>query len=445
MTTPLNLSVTSIDHDNTAGIQVVIDRVSEAGGGMVTLQAGLHVVGGLRLKSGVELHLSEGAVLKPIPDYEAYADNIVDVIAEKSNRAMIVASRVQDIAITGPGRIDAGGDHFITGDDAVVGTFIPAEFRPRVLVVEYCRNVRLHRLEVLNSPMWTLHFVDCEDLSVQNVRVINNRRLPNTDGMVLDACRRATIENCHINTADDGICLKTSAGPDGQAIGRCEDIVVRNCTVSSVSCALKIGTESFGDFTNVVFEDCRVEQSNRGLGIFSRDGGRVSNVRFSRIDLDCFETPDGFWGSGEALTVTVVDRVAHRPAGAVTHLVVEDITGTMEGAVTLVATAASGIYDVQLQRMHLVQKAGRLGTGLRYDLRPTNADLAPAPDAQGRANAWTRGSDGRIVGLLDYPGGMPGAFVQGVTGLVVEDVKFERPQPLPQGWNRQDLVQHVAA
>lgn len=445
MTAPLRLSVTPTDFDNTTTIQAAIDQVSMSGGGVVALQAGSHIAAGLRLKSGVELHLTDGAVLKPIPDYEAFADNIVDVIAEKSNRAMIVASGAEHIAITGPGRIEAGGDHFIIGDDEVVGTFTPAEFRPRVLVAEHCRDVCLQGLEVQNSPMWTLHFVDCEDLSVRDVRVMNNRRLPNTDGMVLDACRRAIIENCQINTADDGICLKTSAGPNGQGIGRCEDIVVRGCTVSSVSCALKIGTESFGDFTNVVFEDCRVEQSNRGLGIFSRDGGRVSNVRFSRIDLECFETPDGFWGSGEALTVTVVDRVPHRPAGAVSNLVVEDITGSMEGAVTLVATAPAGIHDVHLRRMHLVQKVGKLGTGLRYDLRPTNADLAPAPEAQGRANAWTRGSDGRIVGLLDYPGGMPGAFVQGVTGLQVEDVRFDRPQPLPQGWNGLDLVQDAAA
>lgn len=443
MSTPV--IITPIETENTAAVQAAIDRVSAAGGGIVALQAGVHIVGGLRLKSGVELHLAEGAVLQPIPDYDAYEDNVVDVIAEKSNRAMVVASGVERIAITGPGRIDAGGDHFVVGDDETVGALIPADFRPRVLVVEHCKDVRLQGLEVYNSPMWTLHFVDCEDLSIAQVRVTNNRRFPNTDGIVLDACRRAKIEDCQISTADDGICLKTSAGPSGSAIGLCEDILVRGCTVSSVSCALKIGTESFGDFNNVVFEDCRIEQSNRGLGIFSRDGGRVSNVRFSRINLECFETPDGFWGSGEALTVTVVDRVPERPAGLVENLVVEDITGSMEGAVTLVSIADSGIHNVQLSRIHLTQSAGKLGTGLRYDLRPTNADLTPGPEAHGRANAWTRGTDGRIIGLQDYPGGMPGAFVQGVVGLRVDDVTFDRPQPLPQGWNSQDLVQDAAA
>lgn len=176
--------------------------------------------------------------------------------------------------------------------------------------------------------------VNCEDLHFRNLRIENDRRLPNTDGIVLDACRRALIEDCFISTADDGICLKTSAGPDGKAVGVCANIAVRRCTVSSMSCALKLGTESFGDFTNVVFEDCKVVQSNRGMGLFSRDGGAMRNIRFSRIEAECHETPGGFWGSGEAVTVTVVDRRPERQAGRVDNLVIEDLSGSMEGRST---------------------------------------------------------------------------------------------------------------
>ncbi|MBF2713382.1 glycoside hydrolase family 28 protein [Agrobacterium vitis] len=441
MTQALDIVIDQQHGDRTQAIQAAMDHVSASGGGRVSLAAGSHQVGGLTLRSGVELHLGEGAVLRPVPDYQAYGDNIVSVIAEKSNRGMLVARGADTIALTGPGRIDASGDSFIAGDDVSVGVFIPAEFRPRVLVLEGCRGVRLDNVHVENSPMWTLHFVNCEDVSLANVAIRNNCRLPNTDGIVLDACRRVLIEDCTISTADDGICLKTSVGPDGKAIGTCEDVLVRRCAVSSQSCALKLGTESFGDFSRVVFEDCRVEQSNRGLGIFSRDGGKVSDVRFSRINLDCRETPDGFWGSGEALTVTVVDRVPERPAGAVRGLVIEDITGRMEGTINLVSMAGAGIHDVALHRVHLAQQPGVLGTALRYDMRPTNADLAPSPEAHGRANAWTRGADGRIVGLIDYPGGMPGVFARGVEGLTIDDLVIDRPQPLPEGWNPLDFVQ----
>lgn len=426
--------------DATAEIQRSIDSVSAAGGGRVSLLAGRHVSGGLRLLSGVELHLAEGAVLAPISDYEAYSDKTVSVIAEDSDRGMIISRGASDIAITGPGRIEAGGENFIIGDDEAMGTYIPAAKRPRVMVLEACRNIRLENLYVTGSPMWTLHMVNCEDLVIRNVRVENDRRLPNTDGIVLDACQRALIEDCSISTADDGICLKTSAGPNGKAVGACADITVRRCTVSSMSCALKLGTESFGDFTDVVFEDCSILQSNRGIGLFSRDGGAMRNIRFSRIVAECQETPGGFWGSGEAVTVTVVDRRPERRAGRVENLVVEDMSGSMEGAINLVATSRAGIHNVRLARITLSQQPGKLRTGLQYDLRPTNADIAPSPDAAGRANAWTRDADGRIIGLEDYTGGMPAVYLSGVEGFSARDVAIKRTMPLPEGWNPEEIV-----
>lgn len=439
------VTIEALDGDNTDRLQAEIDSLSASGGGRLELLAGIHLCRGLRLRSGVDLHLAAGAILRPVPDYAAYLNTTVSVIAEKSDRGMIVARDARRISLTGEGRIEAGCESFIIGDDETVGTFIPAEFRPRVVVFEGCDEVEISSIHVSRSPMWTLHFVDCTDVVVRNVTIENDRRLPNTDGIVLDACRGAVIEDCNISTADDGICLKTSIGPQGVAIGRCENILVRRCSVQSLSCALKIGTETHGDVTNIVFEDCNVSSSNRALGIFSRDGGRISNVRFSRIAVECRETLDGFWGSGEALTVNVVDRIAERPAGAIENLIVEDITGRMEGAINVIAAAPSGIRNIWLRRVAIDQQPGELGTGQSYDLRPTNADLAPKAEGGGRANAWTRGSDGRVIGLERYPGGMPAVYVAGVKGILMNEVRMTRPTPLPQGWNKNDTVFEAAA
>lgn len=440
MTTVRDSLVHPVPGDATLNVQAQIDAVSHAGGGRVTLLAGRHVTSGLRLKNGVELHLAENAVLAPLPDYEAYRSTSVEVVAEGSDRGMIVATQAENIAITGPGTIEAGGGHFIASDDKAMGTWVPAALRPRVVVFEGCRDIRIENLHVRNSPMWTLHMVDCRNIHLDHVDIANDRRMPNTDGIVLDACRQALIEDCRIVTADDGVVLKTSAGPDGEAVGHCEAIVVRRCDVSSMSCALKLGTESFGDFLDISFEDCRITDTNRALGLFSRDGGKISNIRFSRIEADCRETPGGFWGSGEALTVSVVDRRPERPAGRVENLVVEDLTARMEGAINLVSLSNAGIHNVQLTRVDLVQRAGSLGTGMQYDIRPTNADIAPSPDAAGRANAWTRGKDGKIVGLLDYPGGMPAIYLAGVHGFSAREIEITRTAPLPEGWNIKELV-----
>lgn len=116
----------------------------------------------------------------------------------------------------------------------------------------------------------------------------------------------------------------------------------------------------------------------------------------------------------------------------------------MEGAITVIAAAPSGIRNVSLARIAIDQQAGTLGTGRTYDLRPTNADLAPRADGGGRANAWTRGSDGRVIGLQNYPGGMPAVYVADVTGISMNEVRITRPAPLPQGWNENDVVFETA-
>ena len=435
----MQIEIAASAADQTEALQAAIDNISAAGGGRVMVLEGAHPCGGLRLRSGVDLHLAAGAVLLLTPDYDAIARNTVSVIAEGSDRALIVAQGAVDIAISGAGEIKAPGRAYIAGDDPEVGTHIPAKLRPRVLVFEDCRGVSISGIRISDSPMWTLHLVACRDVEIRGVAVDNDRRLPNTDGLVIDSCHDVLVEQVDISTADDGVCLKTTRRAAG--IGSCERVTVRHCRVSSQSCALKIGTESFGDVADIVFEDCVVGQSNRALGIFSRDGGAVRNVRFSRIAVDCHETPDGFWGAGEALTVNVVDRRPEPPAGPVSGLVVEDITGSSEGAINLVAAAPAGIHDVRLINIALSQHPGRLGTGRRYDLRPTAADLVVAVDAKGRANAWTKDAAGRIVGLLDYPDGLPGLFAFGVAELRLENVTIARPAPLPEGWADEAICQ----
>lgn len=406
----------------------------------VVLGPGRHICGGLRLGSNTELHLSKGARLWFQTRYAAFAQTSVSVIAEDSDRAMIVAAGAENIALTGQGVIFGGGSHYHLGNDASMGTLLPFEQRPRVVVLEGCDSVRIEGVRVEQSPMWTVHLVDCERVAIRQLSVKNDRRMPNTDGLVIDGCRDVLVEESDISTADDGIVLKTSARGGGTT-GPCERIAVRDCTVESRSCALKLGSESFADFRDINFEDCRISASNRALGIFSRDGGVIERVRFRRIVLDCRETPDGFWGSGEALTVNMLDRrPSGRPAGTIHDVVLEDVSGRMEGAINLYAERPGGISKVALNRVAIAQEPGPLGTAQRYDLRPSPADLSAVPGAEGRRNAWRKGSDGQVIGLERYPGGLPGIFARGLHGLSFKDVDILRPAALPEGWNREAVV-----
>jgi len=418
---------------NSTDLQQSIDSVAAAGGGTLALLAGRHISGPIRLARRVTLSIEEGATLEFIPDYELYRGNSVSVIAEGSDRAYIVAHGSDDVAIVGKGKIVASGSAFNTGFDETVGTYTPSEKRPRVLVFEDCSNVRLEGFVIEDSPMWTVHLVRCRDVAVADIKVFNNRQLPNTDGIVIDSCGNVTVSDVVIRTADDGICLKTSRSEKG--IGRCEKIEVSDCVIESKSCALKIGTESFGDIRDVRFLRSKVEGSNRGLGIFSRDGGVIETIVFSDIEVDCHETPDGFWGSGEPLTITQLDRRPELPAGVVRDVRIENVTGRCHGPINLFAERSGGITGVALCNVQLTLQEGPLGTAKQYDLRPTNVDLLPPKNVEGRGNAWLRGADGKIIGLVDYPGGMPALFAHKIENLARENVDIQRPAPLPHGWS----------
>jgi len=356
-------------------------------------------------------------------------------VAEDSDRAFLLARDVTGIRIAGPGTIDGQGRLWTRGVEEGMGVVKPARLRPRTLVVENSRDVEIDGVHIILSPMWTTHLINSDHVRVTNVHVLNDMDHPNTDAVVVDGCRDVTIEDSVLHTADDGVVLKTSRAADGSTRS-CERVGVHRTEVRSNSCALKIGTESFADFKDLAFEDCRIVASNRALGVFSRDGGAVHNVRFKRIDVDCRETPDGFWGSGEALTINVVDRRPNeRPAGEVDGVLVEDLTGVMEGAINIVRDGGAGISNVVLRRVRLRQRPGDLGTGRSFDLRPTPADLTPPPGGNGRANSWIRGADGKIVGLHPYPGGTPGVYVENTRGVTLEDVVVERIEPEASVWN----------
>lgn len=420
-------------------LQALID--AQQGPIHIRLEAGTHLCTGLTLRSNMTLEIAKDAELRFLPGYELYATTTVAIVAEESDRAMMAARGAENIALIGEGRIFCeGSTAYSHGNDGDMGTLVASRYRPRILVLDDCRNVRIEGLRIDDAPMWTMHFAGCETISVRNVQVDNNRRMPNTDGIVIDGCRDVDIRNSSFRTADDGIVLKTTRREDGSLTGPCENVRITDCIIESRSCALKLGTESFSAFRDITFEDVRIEKSNRGLGIFSRDGGVVENIRFARISVDCSETPAGFWGSGEAVTITLLDRRPEEfPAGDVRNVVIADVTGRMEGAINFYSEREGAIHDVTLRNIMIRQEPGALGTGRCYDIRPTiddRFDRFPIGDkSAGRVNAWRYGPDGKIIGLIDYPGGMPAIFAKGVSGLTIENAQVDRPSPLPEGWN----------
>ena len=146
--------------DNAAFIQQAIDSLP---GGRVVIPPGVYRSSGLRLKSGLQLILESGAVLKASADLSRYLVRGMFDSGTKEMRTFLSAEGCADLSIQGPGTIDASGDAFFdfsfTDEDrALYGDGVretPARCRERLSHPIYfsdCENVRLRELTIVNSP-----------------------------------------------------------------------------------------------------------------------------------------------------------------------------------------------------------------------------------------------------------------------------------------------------
>lgn len=364
-------------------IQAAIDACHGSGGGRVVLQGGkTYYSGSLILKSNVELHLEQGAVLKAHGDISAYfrpnsaEDGSVSVsgaaavdrpVTQKPAYAFLYARDADCFSVTGQGAIDGNVWAFVKRVSPYYcnGDFYP---RPTMVYAEHCNHITFSGVTMRNAPFWTLHPAGCDDVLIQGVRILNPLDCANSDGIDPDHSSNVRIIGCHVSCADDAICLKCTAG--NMEYGPCRNILISGCTLTSTSAALKIGTEGTGDFENIVVDHCIISGSNRGISIQVRDGGNVKNVSFSNIIIETRRFADCWWGTAEPIVMTTHSRHEGVPSGKISNIRFFNISCDSENGVFLSGSAGNHIEDVLFQRVQLTLRAKSKWPRGRYDLRP---------------------------------------------------------------------------
>lgn len=254
---------------DTAAIQSAIDTCAAEGKTLV-ISAGTYYTGTLLLKSGLHLILEEGAQLlgsTDINDYFAYSP-FVDAVGITRGRALVMAYDAENITVEGSGTINGNGKNVVYEND-----------RPFLFKLEKSRNVTVRGIRLEGSVCWCLHIDRCKDVLVDHV-TIYNRGLENNDGIDIDASENVLIDGCDINCGDDAICLKATT------VNPCRNIHAKNCRVSTNWGAFKIGTESAGNFSDIIMEDSHFyDVMGGGIKIVPVDGGSVNNVIVRNITM----------------------------------------------------------------------------------------------------------------------------------------------------------------
>ncbi|MBR2839389.1 MAG: polysaccharide deacetylase family protein [Kiritimatiellae bacterium] len=295
---------------DTAAIQQAINAAHEAGGGCAVIPAGIYLSGTVWLKDGVKLHLEKGAVLKGSTDQadynanDCFPENFWSDGEEWSGGHLIIAYKVNDVAITGEGVIDGSGPDFFMDECDEDSRFPyykyglklhPIDrdwFRPGAMVAMFlAKNIRIDGVTLKHAPCWTAHFRCCDGLDIRNVAIDADRTIANSDGFSIDCTRNVTVSGCRIKTGDDGFAIRASCKLHA-AEHPCENIRISDCDVWTCCWGIRLGVGT-GTIRNVTIENCRFHESANGIGftpawVVEGKNVYIEDVRVSNCEmLEC--------------------------------------------------------------------------------------------------------------------------------------------------------------
>ena len=304
----------------TQAIDKAIINCSAQGGGMVVVPKGTFKTGAIHLRSNVNLHLEEGAVLQFSLDPKQYPIVItrIEGIDCYNLSPLIYAYDEHDIAVTGKGLLDGQADftNWINPDKILHVSFPdgttgkekdmlnraleeqwPMEkrvfekdygMRPQFIHFYKCKNILLEDFEINRSPFWLIHPLMSENVTLRRLTLVSHGW--NNDGCDPESCRNVLIEDCFFNTGDDCIAIKSGKDDDGRKwMIPSENIIVRGCTMRDGHAGVAIGSEITGGCSNVWVENCKMDSPNlaRIIRIKSNPnrGGEVKNVYVRNVEV----------------------------------------------------------------------------------------------------------------------------------------------------------------
>jgi len=256
---------------NTAAIQKAIDALALKGGGTLVIPQGEFLSGAIFLKPGVNLHLDKGAVLKGSTNIEDYPEleTHIEGRFQVWIPALVNASNVDHLRITGEGTIAGGGqpfwDEFWKARKANKEVTNLAVKRPRNIFIQDSKGVRISGISLRESGFWNLHLFRCKDVLVEKVDIRTPVHSPSTDGIDVDSCQNITIRGCYISVDDDNIGIKGNKGTsalDDKTIPPNEHIRISDCTFGLGNSALTVGSEATL-VRDVIIENCRLTGTNK--------------------------------------------------------------------------------------------------------------------------------------------------------------------------------------
>lgn len=275
-----------------------ISKLTKLGGGRVVVPEGVWLTGPIMLKDNIELRVEKNAIVSFSPDKRLYLDKNPDA---SRVYPCIRASKRKNIAITGQGVIDGGGQlwrpvkkskmsdvewksylalggqvtekgdlwypwQLKNGYPDIADTPQKQEsMRNDLIRLTDCENVLVEGVTIQNSPRFHLHPCYCKNVIIDGVTVRSEWNVQNGDGIDLSDCHQALIVNSTVSVGDDGICMKSGKPSKSHPISGCEDVVIENNTVQHAHGGFVLGSETAGGMRRIVVRHNTFSGTDIGL------------------------------------------------------------------------------------------------------------------------------------------------------------------------------------
>ena len=149
-----------------------------------------------------------------------------------SSYHLIYARHARNVGVYGHGTIDGNDKHFWGKEQGASGLkrWKCSNWRPNAMIAfNECENVRLADISVTNATYWTTWFYACGNVKITGVSILNDRFVPNGDGLSIERYKDVIVNNCVIHTADDAIALRSGGMALASDQWPLENVVVSNC------------------------------------------------------------------------------------------------------------------------------------------------------------------------------------------------------------------------
>jgi polygalacturonase len=271
---------------NTAAFRAACEACAKAGGGRVIVPEGAFLSGPFELRSGMDLHLAKGAIIKMSPIIEDYP------VIHRERQGFISAIDAQDVQISGAGTIDGQGEPWWSAFLKIKGTeaLKTEPRRPQMIAFTRCERVKLEGFTTTRPPNTHCSLRQCKDVMVDGLTMLAPDESPNTDALNLNV-RNAIVRNCNIATGDDNIVFLAST-PTKEGTPGVENVIVSDCKLG-VGHGLSLGSYTSGGIRNVTVENVVFDGTTAGIRLkAARDrGGLVENISFKNVVMKNVKRP----------------------------------------------------------------------------------------------------------------------------------------------------------